>query len=44
MRSPALDEDGGRGLWLVDTLADAWGIQHGDEPGRSVWFRLSGHD
>lgn len=29
----------GRGLALVDALADAWGVQ-GDESGRTVWFEL----
>lgn len=39
VRIPALTDDHGRGLWLVDMLADAWGFQH-DETGGSVWFQL----
>jgi anti-sigma regulatory factor (Ser/Thr protein kinase) len=43
VRTPALADDGGRGLWLVDTLADEWGFQH-DETGGLVWFRLTEHN
>jgi anti-sigma regulatory factor (Ser/Thr protein kinase) len=43
VRTPDLADDGGRGLWLVDTLADEWGFQH-DETGGLVWFRLTEHD
>ncbi|WP_051865060.1 ATP-binding protein [Streptosporangium roseum] len=40
---PDADSDGGRGLWLVDLLATAWGSsRHDDEAGRSVWFQVSG--
>lgn len=39
VRVPEADDDGGRGLWLVDLLATAWGSQHG-ETGGSVWFRV----
>jgi len=41
VRAPALSDDSGRGLWLVDTLADEWGF-HRDENRGSVWFRLTG--
>ncbi|MEV4242065.1 ATP-binding protein [Streptosporangium canum] len=38
---PDADSDGGRGLWLVDLLATAWGSsRHDDEAGRSVWFQV----
>ncbi|MFI7454945.1 ATP-binding protein [Nonomuraea sp. NPDC049714] len=40
VRTPALADDGGRGLWLVDTLADEWGFQH-DNTGGLVWFRMT---
>ncbi|WP_433364794.1 ATP-binding protein [Streptosporangium sp. CA-115845] len=40
VRVPEADDDGGRGLWLVDLLATEWGFQH-DGPGRSVWFQLN---
>jgi anti-sigma regulatory factor (Ser/Thr protein kinase) len=35
---------GGRGLMLVQSLADEWGTSHGDgtRPGKSVWFTLRG--
>ncbi|MFC6578927.1 ATP-binding protein [Planomonospora parontospora] len=39
---PEPEDDGGRGLWLVDLLATEWG-HHRDEAGGSVWFRLSDH-
>lgn len=39
VRTP--DDDGGRGLWLVDTIAAEWGCRQ-DETGGSVWFRLTG--
>ncbi|WP_327105844.1 ATP-binding protein [Nonomuraea glycinis] len=42
IRTPAPADDGGRGLWLVDTFADEWGVQH-DETGGLVWFRLTEH-
>lgn len=32
--------DSGRGLFLVQSVADDWGYQH-DSPGTTVWFRLS---
>ncbi|MEU7828643.1 ATP-binding protein [Nonomuraea sp. NPDC049129] len=43
VRAPTLDDDGGRGLWLVDLLAEEWGF-HRDETGGSVWFRLAERD
>ncbi|WP_327103844.1 ATP-binding protein [Nonomuraea glycinis] len=43
VRASALADDGGRGLWLVDTLADEWGFQH-DKTGGLAWFRLTEHD
>jgi anti-sigma regulatory factor (Ser/Thr protein kinase) len=39
-RSPAPEVAGGRGLLLVDALADAWGIDPLDE-GKVVWAELS---
>ncbi|GGP17417.1 hypothetical protein GCM10012278_85470 [Nonomuraea glycinis] len=41
VRVPSADDDGGRGLWLVDLLATAWGA-HPDTTGGSVWFRVAG--
>jgi anti-sigma regulatory factor (Ser/Thr protein kinase) len=31
----------GRGLWIVECVADEWGSDR-EESGKSVWFRLSG--
>jgi anti-sigma regulatory factor (Ser/Thr protein kinase) len=36
-RRPAPDAAGGRGLYLVDTLADRWGSAEG---GTRVWFEV----
>lgn len=39
MRGPSADDGHGRGLVLVQSLADAWGVQaHG--VGKAVWFEL----
>lgn len=40
-RHASLDDAGGRGLYLVDALADSWGAEHRDEGGKRVWFELS---
>jgi hypothetical protein len=37
--SPREDDEGGRGLWLVDRLASAWGTERGRR-GKTVWFEL----
>ena len=39
------DDEGGRGLWLVDMMTDRWGwtTAHG-WPGKVVWAELSGKD
>ncbi len=37
---PDFDHEGGRGLWLVETLATTWGITLTDER-KSVWFTSS---
>ncbi|MFC7383767.1 ATP-binding protein [Sphaerisporangium rhizosphaerae] len=34
------DSDGGRGLWLVNTIATAWGSHH-DDADRTVWFQVA---
>lgn len=41
LTAPAMDElvEGGRGLALVNRLADAWGTEHA-RTGKEVWFRL----
>ncbi|WP_165988524.1 ATP-binding protein [Streptomyces sp. YIM 98790] len=35
------DSEGGRGLHLVDTLADAWGVDRDGPAGKTVWFELT---
>ncbi|MFF8810690.1 ATP-binding protein [Streptomyces pactum] len=40
-RRPGADQEGGRGLMLVEALATAWGVQpHDGDPGRTVWALL----
>ncbi len=34
-----LDDEGGRGLLIVETLATSWGVHRSDR-GKSVWFTL----
>ncbi|GGK72325.1 hypothetical protein Sme01_08310 [Sphaerisporangium melleum] len=36
-----LDDDGGRGLWLLQEVATDWGWYE-TAAGRAVWFRLAG--
>ena len=38
---PDLEADGGRGLWLVDQLARAWGVRPAPDGGKTVWCALS---
>jgi anti-sigma regulatory factor (Ser/Thr protein kinase) len=35
-----LDDHTGWGLFLVERLADRWGVAHDDDPGTAVWFEL----
>lgn len=39
LRQPGADELGGRGLIIVDSLADAWGVERRLK-GKVVWFEL----
>ncbi|WP_433855233.1 ATP-binding protein [Streptomyces kronopolitis] len=39
LRSASADEEGGRGLHLVDALATRWGTDS-SAPGKTVWFEL----
>ncbi|NHC14895.1 ATP-binding protein [Motilibacter deserti] len=34
------DAEGGRGMWLVDALAERWGTR-GLDDGKAVWFEVS---
>jgi anti-sigma regulatory factor (Ser/Thr protein kinase) len=38
--SPAPREESGRGLLIVESIADAWGVTPADD-GKAVWFTLS---
>jgi anti-sigma regulatory factor (Ser/Thr protein kinase) len=38
-RPPATGAGSGRGLYLVDAIANAWGVEP-DEAGKKVWFEL----
>lgn len=38
-RPASLDALGGRGLFLVDHLADAWGVER-RQRGKAVWFEV----
>ncbi len=38
---PPITQTSGRGMLVVDSLADTWGISFShDEPGKTVWFEL----
>ncbi len=39
-RAPAPDAESGRGLLLVEALADRWGVQPGPVPRKTVWAEL----
>lgn len=49
-RRPDLDSEGGRGLWLIEMLANAWGYEPldaddhrtPDDGGKRVWFLVTG--
>lgn len=38
--APDLTAEGGRGVLLVSTLADRWGIEVTETGGKAVWFEL----
>jgi anti-sigma regulatory factor (Ser/Thr protein kinase) len=38
MRTPEDDRSGGRGLRIVDHVADAWGTEEQPDGGKVVWF------
>lgn len=40
-RTPELDATDGRGLVIVDALADAWGVGERNGPGKVLWAHLS---
>lgn len=40
LRPVAGADEGGRGMWLVDQLSEAWGVDVTPH-GKAVWFRLA---
>lgn len=40
---PRDDADSGRGLLLVEALSEAWGVDVGPPPRKSVWAELDAH-
>jgi serine/threonine-protein kinase RsbW len=40
VRTPDVEETGGRGMQLVETLAADWGVQPHGVDGKSVWFEV----
>ncbi|MGW1162772.1 ATP-binding protein [Streptomyces sp. NPDC002513] len=40
VRQPAADAESGRGLVLVEALADRWGVSSGPRPRKTVWAEL----
>ncbi|MGZ3100867.1 ATP-binding protein [Streptomyces sp. H72] len=41
-RTPPTDAESGRGLLLVEALADRWGVTEGRFPRKTVWAELHG--
>lgn len=39
--APAQEETSGRGLQIVDTLSDTWGVDYTESGGKCIWFSLS---
>lgn len=44
MRAPKPTDGSGRGLRIVNALADQWGIKTNPGPGKSVWFTIANVD
>jgi len=42
-RQPQPDDPTGRGLMIVEALADRWGVES-SPPGKTVWFELGSDD
>lgn len=41
IRDPGPEEPSGRGLMIVDMLAERWGVQNKAPAGKTVWFTLT---
>ena len=39
VNKPGVDQESGRGMWLVDKLSNSWGTTRG-RSGKTVWFEL----
>lgn len=39
-RRPGGDDESGRGLLIVEALADRWGVEEGPAPRKTVWAEL----
>jgi anti-sigma regulatory factor (Ser/Thr protein kinase) len=39
--APAQEETSGRGLQIVETLSDTWGVHHSESGGKCIWFSMS---
>ncbi|WNM35667.1 ATP-binding protein [Streptomyces sp. Li-HN-5-11] len=44
LTAPSPDADSGRGLLLVDALADRWGVAPGPRPRKTVWAELTAQE
>ncbi len=40
MRSPGPEDPTGRGLQIVNMLAERWGVEHASAHGKTVWFTV----
>ena len=40
LRQPRLDDENGRGLMLMSSIAESWGVETLERGGKEVWFRL----
>ena len=40
LKHPEPTAEGGRGVMLVDMLAESWGVRPLSEGGKAVWFRV----
>jgi anti-sigma regulatory factor (Ser/Thr protein kinase) len=41
MQAPHADQPSGRGLRIVDALADDWGVRYSAGSGKTVWFTIA---
>ncbi len=41
VKAPGLEDEGGRGMFLVDRLSTRWGAEREPDIGKRVWFELA---